>query len=118
LANDVNNCNACGTTCPSPQNCYASVCGIGACSGLCTNPTLFTGPAYTANDIVNTAACFETRATLSGGTCGGTSARTFSVNGTVIQCNGNWPRVPAASNGGYCIQLTAGASTGAWFTTW
>jgi hypothetical protein len=45
------------------------------------------------------------------------SPRTLQVNGTTEPCNsGNWPSVPAARNGGYCIQTTAGNQPWAFIT--
>ncbi len=55
---------------------------------------------------------------MHGGNCGNfVSPRTLKVNGTTEPCKGgNWPSVPAARNGGYCVQTTTGNQSFAFFT--
>jgi hypothetical protein len=45
-------------------------------------------------------------------------SRVFRINGTTTACGGNWPSTPAARNGGYCLQTSAGDPAWAYFTTW
>jgi len=116
--------SSCGT-CTSPQTCggggVANACGTAAgstpCSGLCTNPTIFTTQSYQSPALGTGATCHQTTANLQGVQCSEVTApRTFSVNGTVRSCSTNTP--PAKRNGGYCIQTTAGNPSWASFVTW
>ena len=125
----VDNCNvtrtvaSCGT-CTSPQICGGSgtpnVCGTGStsnpCAGLCSSPISFNQSAQLNLD--GSASCHETTADLQGMVCGGSTGRTFKVNGTLINCNSNIT-LPAKRNGGYCTQWSAG-NQGDWayFSTW
>src|SRR6185369_1383160 len=68
--------SSCGS-CTSPQTCggggTANVCGGGAstaCTGLCSNPTQFTGPCYSSGNLGTAATCSQTTANLSGANCG------------------------------------------------
>src|SRR6478609_4544496 len=116
--------SSCGT-CTSPQTCggggVPNACGTAAgstpCSGLCTNPTIFTTQSYQSPALGTGATCHQTTANLQGVQCSEVTApRTFSVNGTVRSCSTNTP--PAKRNGGYCIQTTAGNPSWASFVTW
>ncbi|KYF62115.1 peptidase [Sorangium cellulosum] len=103
-------------------NCVAGVCQAGggtACSGLCTSPTLFSGPSYNSGNLGTGAVCFETTANLTGANCGNfASGRTFEVNGTAVTCNGGNITLPAKRNGGYCFEASAGNQAWAYFSTW
>jgi hypothetical protein len=103
----------CGGSCPA-------CAGSSPCSGLCSNPTTFTGPSYNSGNLGTAAVCRQTTANLSGGNCGNfQSPRTLSINGTTMSCNGgNWSALPARRNGGYCFQTTSGNFAWAYFTTW
>jgi len=58
--------------------------------------------------------------TISHVVCGNFVApRTFSVNGTAIDCVvGSGGPLPAPVNGGYCMQASAGDYSYAYFTTY
>jgi hypothetical protein len=91
------------------------------CTGICSNPVVFswTG-SYQSGPLGTGAVCRETTHALAGGNCGNfTGGRTLSVNGTVMPCNNqNWPTLPAARNGGYCVTTTTGNFPWAFFTMW
>jgi len=91
------------------------------CTGLCTNPVNFTiNGSFQSGNLGTGAVCYQTTSVVNGGNCGNfVSPRTLSVNGSQRPCNAsNWSTVPAARNGGYCIQTTTGNQPWAFFTTW
>ena len=91
------------------------------CAGICANPTTFTwSGSYQSGNLGTGAVCRETTHPVVGGNCGNFSGgRTLSVNGTVMPCtNTNWPSLPAARNGGYCVSTTAGQQPYAFVTLW
>ncbi len=93
----------------------------GPCAGLCSNPVNFTiNGSYQGNNIGTGALCYQTTSVIHGGNCGNfASGRTLSVNGSQRACTyTNWSSVPAARNGGYCIQITSGNYPWAFFTAW
>jgi len=93
--------------------------GNNPCANLCTNPTNFTiNGSFQSGNLGTGAVCYQTTSVLHGGNCGNfVSPRTLKVNGTTEICNNqNWASVPAARNGGYCIQTTAGNQSFAFFT--
>lgn len=92
---------------------------ITACDGLC-NPSTAFGSGFATVLPDSSAVCFETNASLRGGTCSNFgSARPLSIDGVVMPCDGTiWPGLPAKRSGGYCIQAPAGTSAGAALTTW
>lgn len=95
--------------------------GTNPCAGLCSNPTIFTiNGSFQSGNLGTGAACYETKSVVHSGNCGNfVSPRTLSVNGTVMNCSySNWSTVPAARNGGYCVQTTSGNHPWAYFTTW
>jgi hypothetical protein len=95
--------------------------GSNPCAGLCSNPINFTiNGSYQASNIGTGAVCYQTTSVLHGGNCGNfASGRTLSVNGSQRPCTGaNWSSIPAARNGGYCIQTTSGNYSYAYITTW
>ncbi len=106
-----------GGVCTHPDN---GSCGNqGACAGRCTNPVIFT-QNYQSGNLGTAATCHQTTANLAGGNCGNFAAgRTLTVNGVTMTCNnGNWSSLPPKSNGGYCVQTTAGNHPWAYFATW
>ncbi|WP_437781723.1 trypsin-like serine protease [Sorangium sp. So ce1097] len=115
-----------GATCSvnadcTSQNCVAGVCQASStpCGGLCTGPTVFSGPSYNSGNLGTGAQCFETTANLTGANCGNfASGRTFEVNGTAVTCNGGNISLPAKRNGGYCFEASAGNQAWAYFSTW
>jgi PKD repeat protein len=95
--------------------------GTGACAGLCTPSTIFTvNGSYQSGNLGTGAVCYQTTSVVHGGNCSNfTSPRTLKVNGTTESCdNGNWSSIPAARNGGYCIQTTSGNQPWAAFAVW
>jgi subtilase family serine protease len=93
----------------------------GACAGLCTSPTIFTiNGNYQSGNIGTGAVCYQTTSVVHGGNCSNVvSPRTVKVNGTTETCGGgNWSSIPAARNGGYCIQTTSGNQSYASFALW
>lgn len=95
--------------------------GTNPCAGLCSNPTPFTiSGSFQSGNLGTAATCHETTAVIHGGNCGNfVSPRTLSVNGTTMTCSySNWSTIPAARNGGYCIQTTGGNYAWAYFTAW
>lgn len=88
------------------------------CTDICASPTKFTTQYYSSENLGTGARCFETTASLVSGTCGGfVSPRSLTVNGATMSCNGrNW-QLPAKRNGGYCVKVSAGQSSWAWFST-
>lgn len=128
----VNNTATCAD---DGSSCTSDVCSAGACthpsngtcttattpcSGLCTNPKIFSGGNYSSGNLGSTAVCYQTTGNLNGGVCGNlASGRKFTVNGVAMSCTSNWPNpLPAKRNGGYCIQATAGDYPWAYFSTW
>ena len=95
--------------------------GSSPCAGLCSNPVAFTiSGSFQSGNLGTGAVCYQTTSVVHGGNCGNfVSPRTLQVNGTTEACNSsNWASVPAARNGGYCIQTTTGNQPWAFFTTW
>ena len=95
--------------------------GTGPCAGLCTPPTIFTvSGSYQSGNLGTGAVCYQTTSVVHGGNCSNfVSPRTLKVNGTTEACNtGNWSSIPAARNGGYCIQTTSGNQSYASFALW
>lgn len=91
------------------------------CSGLCENPVSFGWTDdYQSGALGTAAVCRETTQAVAGGNCGNlASGRKLYVNGTEMTCNNlNWPSVPAARNGGYCVTTTPGDYAWAFFTLW
>jgi len=89
------------------------------CDGLCSGATTFTfGNNYQSGALGTGAICRETTDPVAGGNCSNVAnGRTFQINGVSKTCNGqNWSSVPAARNGGYCVQLGTGNWSSAAFT--
>jgi hypothetical protein len=93
----------------------------GPCAGLCTSPTNFTiSGSFQSGNLGTGTKCYQTTSVVHGGNCTNfVSPRTLKVNGTTEPCNnGNWASVPAAKDGGYCIQVSAGNQSYAAFALW
>lgn len=94
--------------------------GAGPCAGLCSNPKAI-APNTNSGDLGIDAVCDEVAG--DGGVdktvCGNFIApRTFSVNGTAVDCvTANGGDLPAPKNGGFCMQASAGENSYAYFTT-
>jgi hypothetical protein len=96
-----------------------SVTASDPCSTLCTSWTPKLEPIQANNIPITPAVCVSTT-NMAGGTCGNMSGRTLKVNGTGMTCkNGqNWASLPSKRNGGYCIQVSTGGSSSAYYSTW
>ncbi|HET7544858.1 MAG TPA: hypothetical protein VFK05_33555 [Polyangiaceae bacterium] len=95
--------------------------GGGPCAGLCSNPKNITwSGSYQGGNIGTGAVCLQTTQVVHGGNCGNfVSPRSLQVNGQSRPCNNlNWPTIPPARNGGYCVQATAGNQPWAFITLW
>ena len=93
--------------------------GSSPCAGICTNPTNFTfGSSFQSGNLGTAAVCYQTTSVVHGGNCGNfVSPRSLTINGTTEPCSsGNWASIPAAKNGGYCVQISAGNQSFAFFT--
>jgi hypothetical protein len=91
----------------------------GPCAGLCANPVVFTTVMYQSNGLGTNATCHQTTAAVQGLECGNLVApRQLTVNGQPFSCTGTGMPLPAALNGGYCIQTTAGNYSFAYFGTY
>lgn len=113
--------DACTTGSFDDHDDLVFVYGPGPCANLCSNPLSFSiSGSYGSGNLGTGTACYETRSVVHGGNCGNfVSPRSLKVNGTTETCNGqNWSSLPAARNGGYCIQATAGQYPWAYFTAW
>jgi|GEM_PF-596011 len=111
------------------RNLYVSTvrvdCGTAptgsACSSLCENPQQISfNQTYQSGNLGTGAICREVHQPVAGGNCGNfASGRKLSVNGVQMTCNNqNWPVVPPAVNGSYCIQTTPGNYSYAFVTLW
>jgi hypothetical protein len=95
--------------------------GSSPCASLCSNPVNFTiNGTFQSGNLGTGAVCYQTTSVVHGGNCGNfVSPRTLKVNGVTEPCTGgNWSSIPAARNGGYCIQTTSGNQPWAYFTDW
>src|SRR4029079_11497783 len=92
---------------------------LGPCAGLCTNPRSVP-PATNSGDLGTGATCDEVvGAAVTQTVCGNFVApRTFSVNGTPVDCaTGGAFALPPPRNGGFCMQASAGNYSYAYFGT-
>ena len=93
--------------------------GSNPCAGLCNNPVNVTiNGSYQSGNLGTGAVCLQTTSKVHGGNCGNfVSPRTLKVNGVTESCtNTNWSSVPAARNGGWCVQTTSGNQPWAFVT--
>jgi V8-like Glu-specific endopeptidase len=107
-----------GSVCSPHGTCPVESAPQTACSGICDNPTLLTGPnAYVP--LGSEAGCFESQFVLKSGNCGNLAAgRTLSINGQQAICDFQELVLPPARNGGYCFNVTAGGYNWASLNTW
>ncbi len=103
----------CGSEAPGGDN---------PCAGLCENPQTFGwAGSYQSGNLGTGAICRETTQPVADGNCGNLAGgRQLFVNGTPMACTGgNWgASLPAARNGGYCVQTTEGNWPWAFYTLW
>lgn len=99
--------------------------GTTPCSGLCAagiTVTEFTVTSMTAYGSGNfntaNALCYETTDQPTRGNCSNFNSRTLSINGTDVTAMCSLYTVPAARNGGFCFQVSAGTETFASFSTY
>ena len=90
--------------------------GNNPCAGFCSPAAAFAGPTFQSGNLGTEASCRETSAVLHGGNCSNFYDRTLKVNGVTMNCNG-WT-LPAAHNGGFCVQVSAGSPEWSSFATW
>ncbi|MGC4065111.1 MAG: fibronectin type III domain-containing protein [Polyangiaceae bacterium] len=68
------------------------IAGSGAaapCDSLCSSPVAYTTQSYNSGNLGTAATCHQTTANLQGLVCGNfASGRTFSINGTAVNCSG------------------------------
>lgn len=118
LLTDANNCGDCGRTCT--YGCVNGKCAT-PCTGRCgVTPTPITiSGSYTYTNIGTLEVCYETTSALNGGGCTNfVTGRTLKVNGVTMNC-GNWDMTTTTrTNGGYCIQASAGDYNYGAVTVW
>lgn len=88
------------------------------CSDLCANPVTMTSQYFSSGQLGSQATCHETTYPMNGMACGNLApGRQIRINGQAVAC-GTWIQIPAARNGGYCVQSTTGGYNWAFFQTW
>jgi hypothetical protein len=92
--------------------------GTGPCAGLCSNPGTVP-PATASGDLGTDATCDEVVGNITHLVCGNFVApRTLKVNNVTVTCAGGGVSLPAARNGGWCMQASAGQYSYAYFNTY
>ena len=93
--------------------------GTGPCAGICANPGEV-APNTNSGDLGTAETCDEVIGNVRNMVCGNFVApRTLTVNGTAeFACAGGNVTLPAARNGGYCMQASAGNYSYAYFATY
>ena len=93
--------------------------GTGPCAGICANPGEVE-PNTNSGDLGIAETCDEVIGNVRNMVCGNFVApRTLTVNGTAeFPCGGGNVTLPAARNGGYCMQASAGNYSYAYFATY
>ena len=93
--------------------------GTGPCAGICANPGEV-APNTNSGDLGTAETCDEVIGNVRNMVCGNFVApRTLTVNGTTeFTCAGGNVALPAARNGGYCMQASAGNYSYAYFATY
>jgi hypothetical protein len=75
-------------------------------------PFTVTGNSYGVSQVGTVdEICYETKSAVTHFNCNNLTGRSLSVNGGTghtTDCNGNNLSLPAARNGGFCFQFTAG----------
>lgn len=88
------------------------------CSDLCANPVQMTGQWYGVGYLGSEATCHETTYPVNGMACGNLApGREIRINGQAVACE-TGVQIPAARNGGYCVQSTTGGYDWAYFQMW
>lgn len=92
--------------------------GDDPCSDLCENPVVMNSQYYGAGHLGSQATCHETTLPMNGMACGNLApGRQLRINGQTVNCAAG-VQIPAARNGGYCVQTTAGGYDWAYFQLW
>ena len=93
--------------------------GAGPCSGACANP-ITVPPNSNSGDLGTGATCHEVAGDTGSFVCDNFAApRTFTVNGTMFDCVvGAGGVLPAARNGGWCVEASAGDYSYSYFATY
>jgi subtilisin family serine protease len=94
--------------------------GAGPCTGLCSNPVVFSTAGYNSQNLGTSATCHQTTANPVQFNCGNfASGRTFRVNNRLVTCNNQNVALSTIGkrNGGYCFQASAGNYDWAYFAT-
>ena len=93
--------------------------GTGPCAGICANPGEV-APNTNSGDLGTAETCDEVIGNVRNMVCGNFVApRTLTVNGTAeFPCGGGNVTLPAARNGGFCMQASAGNYSYAYFATY
>jgi hypothetical protein len=118
-ASDNNSCT--NDICSGGECKHESNGSCTPCTGICPNPVNFTwSGSYQSGALGTRAVCRQTTQNWVGGNCGNfVWPRSLYVNGTKMSCDGqNWKSVPDKLNGGYCVYVTPGNQSWAYFTAW
>jgi hypothetical protein len=92
--------------------------GTGPCAGLCANPRRVPA-AMASGDLGTEATCDEVIGSVTHIVCGNfVTPRALTVNNTAVSCAGSGVTLPAARNGGWCMEATAGQYEYAYFNTY
>jgi hypothetical protein len=92
--------------------------GTGPCAGLCSNPGMV-APGTASGDLGTEATCDEVVGNVTHLVCGNFVApRTLKVNNVTVSCAGGGVALPAARNGGWCMQASAGQYSYAYFNSY
>jgi hypothetical protein len=84
------------------------------------SPATSIAPNTQMNNLGTAATCHEVDGSMGGYVCGNfVDPRTFTINGTEVNCvGGGSGNLPAARNGGWCFEATAGDFSYAYFNTY
>jgi hypothetical protein len=125
VSTDHDNCGMCGHACGADQDCADGVCISSPCDGVCatwimadsTSDGMRKTNLGTTKDTCVQVNSYEPQAGyLPAFNCWGTSARTMSVNGTVMTCDSASRALNVEKRkGGYCVHATMGADDWAGF---
>jgi hypothetical protein len=91
------------------------------CSDFCSNGASFGWEgSYQSGPLGTGSVCLDTTQLVSGGNCGNfAEGRQLFLNGVEMPCDsGNWPSLPDAVNGGYCVEVTPGDFDWAFVAMW
>jgi hypothetical protein len=83
------------------------------------SPAITVPPNTNSGDLGTATTCHEVSGSQGSMVCGNfVTPRTFTVNGTSFNCaSGSGGTLPAARNGGWCFEASAGNNSYAYFAT-